>query len=242
MDLLKEIETKSEDEFEAKQLICISMLVYYCGTERSEIPKLKVRDLIDKAGRVTLTINRFAKPIQLNLETSAAIQCYYNDFKTRKPTLTKRRNPLFPSFQSESGVYRVWKTYNTKYMDIRHAGMKHFYMKCLSSGMDRKGILNKGGKQFRVTCRDFEAVALDRKIKAGVSVDDKLTNIFLESHDKAGRLVGNDPAVQIEAATIIKDFDKDAKKIKVLKNNKKYQDFRKMLLDQLSSHLTKQNP
>ena len=127
-------------------------------------------------------------------------------------------------------------------MDIRHAGMKHFYKKCSRSGMDRKGILNKGGKQFRVTCRDFAAVALDKKIKAGESADAKLINIFLESCDRAGRLNGNDSAVQREAATILNDFDKDAIKIKSLKQNKKYHDFRNMLLDQLSPHLKKQNP
>ena len=79
VDLFKKIETKSKNEFEAKQLKCISMLVYYCGIKRGEIPKLEVKDLIDKAGLVKLTITRFKKKksIKLNCETSAAIQSYH---------------------------------------------------------------------------------------------------------------------------------------------------------------------
>ena len=242
MDLFEEIEAKSKNKFEAKQLICISMLVFYCGIRRGEIPRLVVKDVIDGDGQVTLVINRFAKPIKINSETSAAIQSYYNDLKTRSQTLAKRRSSLFPSFQNESKLRRVWKAYNTKFIDIRHAGIKDYYKKCLSSGMDRKSILNKGEIQYRITGRELEAVAFDRKIEPGVSADAKLEKIFIESSDRAGRLDGNDSGVQREAETIINDFDKHAKKIKLLKQNKKYQYFRNMLLDQLSPHLTKQNP
>ena len=242
MDLFEEIEAKSKNKFEAKQLICISMLVFYCGIRRGEIPRLVVKDVIDGDGQVTLVINRFAKPIKINSQTSAAIQSYYNDLKTRSQTLAKRRSSLFPSFQNESKLRRAWKACNTKYIEILHAGIKHCYKKCLSSGMDRKGILYKGKRQYRMSSREFEAVALDQKIKPGVSADAKLINIFLESCDRAGRLNGNDSAVQREAATILNDFDKDAIKIKSLKQNKKYHDFRNMLLDQLSLHLKKQNP
>ena len=243
MDLFKEIEAKAKNDFEAKQLMCISMLVYYCGIRRGEIPNLEVKDVIDKAGQVSVTIDRFKKKlIKLNCETSAAIQSYYNDLKSRNPTLAKRRSPLFPSLQNESKLRRVWKAYNTKFIDIRHAGIKDYYKKCLSSGMDRKSILNKGEIQYRITGRELEAVALDNKIPPGESPDAKLTKIFIESSDRAGRLDGNDSAVQREAATIINDFDKHAKKIKLLKQNKKYQYFRNMLLDQLSPHLTIQNP
>ena len=66
------------------------------------------------------------------------------------------------------------------------------------------------------------------------------TKIFIESSDRVGHLDGNDSGVQREAETIINDFDKQAKEIKSLKY-KKYQELRKMLLDQLSPHLTKKN-
>lgn len=241
MNLLSQIEANSKNKFEAEQLICISMLVFYCGIRRGEIPKLQVKDLIDKACQVTLTINRFTKPIKLNSETSEAIQSYYNDLKARNPTLARRRSPLFPSFQDERKLHRRWKNHHTKYIDILHDGIKHYYRQCLGAGVNRKKAILKGEIQFRISAREFEAVVSNKKIGAGASADTKLRNMFLEFSEKADRLHETDPAAQSKAEIIITEFDKAAKKIKKLKPNQKYLDLRNLLLDQLSPYIKKQN-
>jgi integrase len=125
MHLFDRMETDSSSIFAGKQLACISKLVFYCGVQPPEIPKISIRDVLDNDGNVIREIHKFDKPIFLTDEIAESIAEHIAEMGSRNPTLVKRRSHLFPAYPNTRKLRRHWKSFGTTYLQIHHAGIRH---------------------------------------------------------------------------------------------------------------------
>ena len=143
---------------------------------------MTIRDVLDKDGKIIRVIRKFSKLIMLTDDTERCITKHIEEMNTRNPSLVKRRSPLFPSYRNTRKIKRHLKTLGTTHTQIHHAGIHYYYRKGLEAGRSRGWIYESGSRQKRISIRQFQAVALNSKIPAGVSVDnrcvDEIIRIF----------------------------------------------------------------
>ena len=73
MQLFDRMETDSSMIVAGRQLAFISKLVFYCGVQQEEIPKLFIRDVLDNGGNIIREIHKFDKTIFLTDEVAESI-------------------------------------------------------------------------------------------------------------------------------------------------------------------------
>ena len=171
MQLFDRMEADSSLKGAGRQLACIAKLMFYCGIKEGEIPELTIRDVIDKDGNIVRVIRKFKNPIMLTDEIERCIAKHIDEMNNRNPSLVKRRSPLFPSYRNTRKIKRHLKTFGTTHTQIHHAGIHYYYQKGLAAGRSKGWIYESGSKQKRISIRQFQAVALNSKIPAGVSID-----------------------------------------------------------------------
>lgn len=214
MHLFNRMETNSSESFAGKQLAYISKLVFYCGVQQGEILKLMIRDVLDNDGNVIREIHKFDKPIFLTDEVAESIARHIDEMGRGNPTLVKRRSPLFPAYRNTRKLRRHWKAFGTPYLQIHHAGIHYYYQMGLAAGRSKGWIYETGGRQKRISARQFQAVALNSKIPAGRSVDDRCVEEIVSLQEQAEHLNKKDPNVRREVQHILEKFDAAVRKIR----------------------------
>lgn len=214
IQLVDRMETEPSLKFAGKQLACISKLVFYCGVQQDEIPKLLIRDVVDTGGNIIREIHKFQKPILLTDEVAKSIARHIDKMGRGNPTLVKRRSPLFPAYPNPRKLRRHWKKFGTTYLEIHHAGVRYFYQMGVAAGLPKGRIYDTGGRQKRITARQFLAVALNSKIPAGRSVDDGCVDEIMRLYELSERLDKKGPDARSEAKRILDQFDKTVRKIR----------------------------
>jgi hypothetical protein len=182
----------------------------------------------DKNFNIIKTIKKFLKDIVIPDETAASIQHYVDDLKKLNPFLTKRRSPLFPSYLSERRLHRHWAAFDSKYIDILHAGINYYFLKALKSGETKKDIIDAGSIQLRISEREFEAVASNNKIPAGKSIDDKCSENILELFEQAEHISNIDPRASSKAEAIMKKYERE---LKNFRSKTLFQSYREIRVD-----------
>ena len=74
--------------------------------------------------------------------------------------------------------------------------------------------MKSGRMQKRISERQFQAVALNQKIPAGRSVDERCVEEILSLMEQAERINKKDPNAQKEARRILAKFDETVRKIR----------------------------
>ena len=220
------METDSSMKFAGKQLACISKLVFYCGVQAREVPKLLIRDVLNNDGNIITEIRKFEKPIFLTNEVAGFIARHIDEMSSRNPSLVKRRSPLFPAYRNARKLRRHWKAFGTTYTQIHHAGI-HYYNQSGLSAVELKGrIYESGSLQKRISERQFQAVVLNQKIPAGRSVDDRCVDEILGLIEQAECINKKDPNAKNEAWRILAEFKKTVRKIRSTKLRERYASLR----------------
>ena len=197
--LFEQIENTSARGVKGNQLACISRLVFYCGLRRKEIPVLKIRDVIDKDGKIIRNIQTFRKEIILNDEMAAEIQKYINGLSKQNPSLTNQTSWLFPSYRNERQLHRHWKKFNVKHIDIFHAGIKYYYSAARNNGIDDKIIFTTGSRQLRISEREFSAIVYGKKIQVGKTPDEQSSDKIMVLLARAENISHRGPEAKEEA-------------------------------------------
>jgi hypothetical protein len=235
--LIDRIETAPTLKFAHKQLACISKLVFFCGVQPPEIPKISIRDVLDNGGNIIREIHKFEKPIFLKDEVAESIARHIDEMGNRNPTLVKRRSPLFPAYPNTRKLARHYKKFGTSYIEIHHAGIHHFYQTKLAAGLPKGRIYEEGGRQKRITPRQFLAVALNSKIPAGKSVDERCVEEILNLVEQADHLNKMDPNARSEARRILEKFDETVRKIRSDELRERYGGLRSDIINSLKGIL-----
>jgi hypothetical protein len=222
MQLFDRMETDSSMKVAGKQLACISKLVFYCGVLQGEIPELLIRDVLDNDGNIIRIIRKFDKEIFLTNQVAESIACHIDEMKRRNPSLMKRRSPLFPAYPNTRKLRRHWKSFGITYTQIHHAGIQYYNKKGLADGKPKGQIYEYGRLQKRISERQFQAVALNSKIPAGRSVDDRCINEILKLMEQAERINTKDSTAQKEARRILAKLDKTVQKIRSTRLREEY--------------------
>jgi hypothetical protein len=212
-----------------KQLACISKLVFYCGVQEREIPELLIRDVFDNDGNIITEISKFYKSIFLTGEVAESISRHIDEMSSRNPSLVKRRSPLFPAYRNTRKLRRHWKSFGTTYTQIHHAGIHYYNQKGLSAGELKGQIYESGSLQKRISERQFQAVALNQKIPAGRSVDDRCIDEIWGLMEQAERINKKDPNAQKEARRILAKFAKTVQMIRSTMLRQQYASLRSNL-------------
>jgi hypothetical protein len=227
--LFDRMETDSSLKGAGKQLACISKLVFYCGVQEREVPKLLIRDVRDNEGNIIMEIRKFDKHIFLTDEAAESITRHIDEMSRRNPSLVKRRSPLFPAYRNTRKLRRHWKSFGTTYTQIHQAGIHYFYQNGLSAGELKGRIYESGSLQKRISERQFQAVALNQKIPAGRSVDDRCVDEILGLIEQAERVNKNNPNAKTEARRILAEFKKTIRKIRSTKLRERFASLRSNL-------------
>ncbi len=207
LDLFDRIETGLKTEFEGKQLTCISKLVFYCGVQAKEIPKLRIRDVIGKDGEIIRKIKfKGRRDINLNDAAVEAIRKYVADLRQRRPSLMQGHERLFPHYPNIDKLKRNWKGFGTDCRSIKEAGYIYLRDSERKKGTSDALINEKGAEQLRVTTRQFQAVATGNKIPAGVPVDNRCVDEIMMFLEQAERLDKNAPDVEAAARDIMEGY------------------------------------
>jgi len=212
--LIARIETTPTLKFAGKQLACISKLVFFCGVQPPEIPKISIRDVIDNDGNTIRVIHKFDKPIFLTDEIADSIAAHIAEMGSRNPSLVKRRSPLFPAYPNTRKLRRHWKSFGVTYLQIHHAGIHYYYQMGLATGRSRGTIYENSGRQKRISARHFQAVALNSKIPRGKSVDERCVEEIVILQEQAEHLNKKDPNARGKAQHILEKFDAAVRKIR----------------------------
>jgi hypothetical protein len=214
MHLFDRMETDSSIMSAGKQLACISKLAFYCGVQQGEILKLLIRDVLDNGGNIIKVIRKFEKEIFLTREVAESIVVHIAEMGSRNPSLVKRRSPLFPSYPNTRKLKRHWKSFGITYLQIHHAGIHYYYQKGLAAGRSKGLIYETGGRQKRISARQFQAVALNAKIDDRKSSDGRCVDEIMVLYEQAERLNKKDPNARRKALHILEKFDETIRKIR----------------------------
>jgi hypothetical protein len=213
-DLFDEIENSSIKKIRGQELACISKLAFYNGTKLKEIPELQVRDVVNQVGNVLKSIKKFKKEIILTDESISAIQKHIVDMQKKNPRLVMRRAPLFPSYKSEKTIREHLKEFDTKYSEIKSAGI-NCYVANNKMSFKRSGEFYKAGaNKLRTTERQFRARANKKNIPSGQDViDNRCADKIMSLYEEAENLIKNDKPSKQRAKEILKESQKTANKI-----------------------------
>ena len=199
LKLFDHIETGLKTEFEGKQLVCISKLVFYCGVQAKEIPELRIRDVIGKDGEIIRKIKvKGARDINLNGAAAEVVGKYVADLRRSRSSLMQGNERLFPGYPNIDKLKRDWKRLGTDCRSIKEAGYVHYRDNERRKGTSDAMIYKKGAEQLRVTTRQFRAVATGQKIKPGIPVDNRCAGEIMMLLEQAERL--NEDAHDFEEA------------------------------------------
>ncbi len=207
LQLFDRMEMDSSLKSAGQQLACISRLVFYCGIKEGEIPELTIRDVLDKDGNIIRVIGKFDKPITLTDELAECIARHIKEMGSRNPSFVKRRSPLFPAYPNTKKIKRHLKTFGTTYTQIHHAGIHYYYRKGLAAGRSKGWIYESGSRQKRISIRQFQAVALNSKIPAGVPVDNRCVDEIVRLYGEAQNLDKSAPNASEIAHSIMDEFE-----------------------------------
>ena len=239
MQLFDRMEADSSLKSIGKQLACIAKLIFYSGIKEGEIPELNIRDVIDKDGKIIRVIRKFSKPIMLTNEIERCIAKHIEEMGHLNPSLVKKRNPLFPAYRNTRKIKRHLKIFGTTHTQIHHAGIHYYYQKGLAAGRSRGWIYESGSKQKRISIRQFQAVALNSKIPAGVSVDNRCVDEIIRIFDAAERLDKNDPDAKNIAADLIDGYNQALQRFRSKNLKKPYEAELPRLESMLTPHLSR---
>lgn len=121
--LFQRIRDNSKTKMHGFQLECISKLVFFGGVQRQLIPKLKVGDAIDRDGKAREEITtKSKKEIILNDEMKRALEDYFKELKSRRPSKAKRKSVLFHKYSYDGILRRHWGKFGTSYSQIKRDG------------------------------------------------------------------------------------------------------------------------
>jgi hypothetical protein len=236
--LFDRIEAESKDRFQGKQLACISKLVFFCGVRQKEIPLIQVRDVIDHQFKIHNKISKFSKEIHVCEPARAAIEIYLSDLKRRSPRYLLRKHAFFPSYRNVEKLKRDWKKFGTRYSEILEAGHHHYYAEVMARGQRPTAAFEFGGKQMRVTSRQFMAVVTGNKISAGTSVETRSVTNILRLFERAEFLKKDDPDVKILARGMMMEFEENLRSIRNEELRASYAKLRVRLENTLSDYLS----
>jgi hypothetical protein len=237
IQLFGRMETDSSMIVAGRQLACISKLVFYCGVQQGEIPKLLIRDVLDHDGNIIKVIRKFDKPNVLTDEIAESIARHIEEMGGRNPTLVKRWSPLFPAYRNTRKLRRHWKALGTTYMEIHHAGIHYYNQMGLTDGRSKGQIYEIGGRQKRISERQFQAVALNSKILDGRSVDGRCIDEIMSLLDQAEHLNKKDPNAKKSAQLILAKFDETVQKMHSTRLRQQYASLRSNLISSLKKYL-----
>ena len=223
VQLFDRMEADSSLKGTERQLTYIAKLVFYCGVKEGEIPELTIRDVIDNDGNIIRTIRKFDKPITLTDELAECIARHIKEMGSRNPSFVKRRSPLFPAYPNTKKIKRHLKTFGTTYTQIHHAGIHYYYRKGLEAGRSKGWIYKSGSRQKRISVRQFQAVALNSKIPAGVPVDNRCIEEIVTILDGAERLDKNAADVKNKATQMIDEYKRVLKRFRSKTLKESYQ-------------------
>ena len=99
-------------------------------------------------------------------------------------------------------------------MEIHHAGIHYYNQRGLTAGKLKGQIYETGGRQKRISARQFQAIALNSKIPDGRSIDNRCIEEIMRMMDQAGRINKKDPNARREAQHILAKFDATVRKIR----------------------------
>ena len=233
LQLFDRMETDSSLKGAGRQLACISKLVFYCGVKEGEIPELSIRDVIDKDGNIIRVIRKFDKPITLTDELEECIARHIKEMGSRNPSFVKRRSPLFPAYRNTKKIKRHLKIFGITYTQIHHAGIHYYYRKGLEAGRSKGWIYESGSRQKRISIRQFQAVALNSKIPAGVSVDNRCVEEIVRILGEAERLDKSAPNASESAHSIMKRFEGCLNRMRDKTLRDKYESMRSRIKNEL---------
>jgi hypothetical protein len=119
-------------------------------------------------------------------------------------------------------------------MEIHHAGIHYYNQIGLADGRPRGQIYEIGGRQKRISARQFQAIALNSKIPDGRSIDNRCIEEIMRMMDQAGRINKKDPNAKKDAQLILEKFDATVRKIRSGELREEY--------GSLREHLSRYNP
>ena len=224
LQLIERVQAGSKRKFDGEQLACICQLVYYCGLAAKEVPSLKVGEVVDKNGAVIGEIKSGdAATIHLNDEALAAIERYIEQLRQNLPSLTPNDAWLFPSYRNTAKLKRDLKRFAADCSSIKEAGYFHFYQNEKCKGSRETRIFQEGGKQIRVTARQFRAVVTGNKIRPGKTVDNRCIEQLFGLLEEAERLDKKAPNAPEMARGIMDRFESCLGKIRNRQDRENYE-------------------
>lgn len=208
LQLIERIRSGSKSSFDGEQLACIAQLVYYCGVLAREIPNLKVGQVVNQDGAIIGYIDGSgARTIHLNDEALAAIERYIAQLRQKLPSFTHIDARLFPSYRNTDKLKRDLKRFGTTCSSIKEAGYFNFFRNEEGKYTHETQIYEWGGKQMRVTARQFRAVVTGSKIGPGMSVDNRSGDELIRLLEEAEHLNKNAPDAAAIARGIMARFE-----------------------------------
>ena len=114
---------------------------------------------------------------------------------------------LFPGYRNTDKLKRDLKRFGTICSIIKEAGYFHFYLNEKCKGSRETQIFQEGGKQIRLTARQFRAVVTGSKIRLGMSADNPSVEDVMRLLEAAGHLEKNDPDAPTIARGIMATFE-----------------------------------
>ena len=226
--LFDQMKNTSKRLIPGKQLACISQLVFYSGIRKKEVPILKICDVVDTGCNIkkSISVSVFKKNIILNSIMMEEMRSYIDDLKNLTSSPTNQSDWLFPNYRNEKKLWRHWKEFNIKYIDIFHAGIKDYWANGRTSGILKNTIIADGSKQLRITEREFKAIVYGQKIPAGKTIDHHCSMRILELLEEAEKIKKSEPDSKQKATNILNQFNESLKKFKSQNMRKSYEQVR----------------
>ena len=152
---IEEIKNTSKPNINGRMLWCAANLVFWAGVKASDIPWLKVKNVLAGDNIVNQITERWKipiKPIPLSDRVKEILMDYIRHLQVNKPELDPD-SPLFPEYfgRNAKGAFATdLEEFSLQFDKLQRIGAGNYYRTLIRNGIDPETAEKETATQFRI--------------------------------------------------------------------------------------------
>lgn len=131
----------------------MAMLIYWAGVKKKELPKIKIKDILNEQGDIVNALNIGGQVINLPTTVKQELHEYIDYQLERDPGPMDPNRLLFPGYSCGKRIYRHLKRHFGTFHTLGRERVKCLYLEYRKAGIENEEAYEKVADQFRLTTK-----------------------------------------------------------------------------------------
>jgi hypothetical protein len=177
--------TQSYPEFILNQVTFMVWIIYFTGLPRKAIPELTYSDLVTGEWELKTVTTRGKKNYTISHDLKRHWEQYRSFIKTNNLAPTSLEQKVFPDLKSPSMIEQYLKKifWAGAFNNIRNAGIREYYYRCLDKGENDKICISITSKHYGKTIQHIRNIVIG-SIRALRTEEDRIRTAIFNVQEK----------------------------------------------------------